>query len=152
MQYLTHGWLPWTPAEILESALFREDVREMVIVKDIELYSMWSQPYATVLFGKAHIAYIPNGYINRFEQDSPCGWRFSRRLQVQEKADHTDTGIDQAIPESAGCCRGHWSLSPVHDDAGVSKQNSVTTTSAFTVNWKKWNPGEFMKLISSRLH
>lgn len=151
MQYLTYGY-SMNANEILESALFREDVSEMVIVKDIELYSM-CEHHMLPFYGKAHIAYIPNGYITGLSKIARVVDVFSRRLQVQERL---TTQILEAIKQSLNPLGVAVVIEASHlcmMMRGVSKQNSVTTTSAFFGEFEKNETrSEFMKLISASLH
>lgn len=151
MQYLTYGYT-MNANEILESALFREDVSEMVIVKDIELYSM-CEHHMLPFYGKAHVAYIPNGYITGLSKIARVVDVFSRRLQVQERL---TTQILESIKQSLNPLGVAVVIEASHlcmMMRGVSKQNSVTTTSAFYGEFEKNETrSEFMKLISSRLH
>lgn len=151
MQYLTYGYSMDANA-ILESAIFREDVSEMVIVKDIELYSM-CEHHMLPFYGKAHVAYIPNGYITGLSKIARVVDVFSRRLQVQERL---TTQILTAIKESLNPLGVAVVIEASHlcmMMRGVSKQNSVTTTSAFFGEFEKNETrSEFMKLISARLH
>ena len=151
MQYLTQGYELDAKA-ILESAKFHEDVSEMIIVKDIELYSM-CEHHMLPFFGKAHIAYIPNGYITGLSKIARVVDVFSRRLQVQERLTEQilhaikDTlnpvGVAVVIEASHLCMMMR----------GVSKQNSVTTTSAFSGAFEaNETRGEFLRLITNRLH
>ena len=151
MQYLTQGYQLDAKA-ILESAKFHEEVSEMVIVKDIELYSM-CEHHMLPFFGKAHVAYIPNGFITGLSKIARVVDVYSRRLQVQERLTHQilsaikDTlnpyGVAVVIEASHLCMMMR----------GVSKQNSVTTTSAFYGEFEKNETrSEFMKLISAKLH
>lgn len=150
MQFLTHGY-DLNPTELLKEALFAEDYSEMVLVKDIELYSL-CEHHMLPFFGKAHIAYIPDGYIVGLSKIPRVVDAFSRRLQVQERLTH----------EILNCI--HDALKP-HGVAiviearhmcmmmrGVQKQNSVTTTSAFTGEFRKEETrSEFLTLISTKL-
>ena len=151
MQYLTQGYSQDAKA-VLESAKFHEDVSEMVIVKDIELYSM-CEHHMLPFYGKAHVAYIPNGYITGLSKIARVVDIYSRRLQVQEtltqqiltaiKETLNPFGVAVVIEASHLCMMMR----------GVSKQNSVTTTSAFFGEFEKNETrSEFMKLISSKLH
>jgi GTP cyclohydrolase I len=151
MQYLTNGYGQDANA-ILASAKFHEEVSEMVIVKDIELYSM-CEHHMLPFFGKAHVAYIPNGYITGLSKIARVVDVFSRRLQVQERLTHQimmsikDTlsplGVAVVIEASHLCMMMR----------GVQKQNSVTTTSAFWGEFEKNETrSEFIRLIGSRLH
>jgi GTP cyclohydrolase I len=151
MQYLTHGYQMDAYA-ILNSAKFHEEVSEMVIVKDIELYSM-CEHHMLPFFGKAHVAYIPNGYITGLSKIARVVDVYSRRLQVQERLTHQimmaikDTlhplGVAVVIEASHLCMMMR----------GVQKQNSVTTTSAFWGEFEKNETrSEFIRLIGSHLH
>jgi len=151
MQYLTYGY-SMDANRILESALFREDVSEMVIVKDIELYSM-CEHHLLPFYGKAHVAYIPNGYITGLSKIARVVDVFSRRLQVQERLTQQ---ILSAIKESLNPLGVAVVIEASHlcmMMRGVSKQNSVTTTSAFFGEFEKNETrSEFLKLISASLH
>lgn len=151
MQYMTQGYLQDANA-ILESAKFHEEVSEMVIVKDIELYSM-CEHHMLPFFGKAHVAYIPNGYITGLSKIARVVDVYSRRLQVQERLTHQ---ILTSIKESLNPIGVAVVIEATHlcmMMRGVSKQNSVTTTSAFFGEFEKNETrSEFMKLISSKLH
>ncbi len=138
--------------EILNSAKFTEDVSEMIIVKDIELYSM-CEHHMLPFYGKAHVAYIPNGYITGLSKIARVVDVYSRRLQVQERLTQQildaikDTlnpvGVAVVIEASHLCMMMR----------GVQKQNSVTTTSAFDGEFmKNATRSEFLKLISADLH
>ncbi len=150
MQFLTHGY-QLDAKEILESAKFHEDVSEMIIVKDIELYSM-CEHHLLPFFGKAHIAYIPNGYITGLSKLARVVDVYSRRLQVQERLTHQ---ILTAIRESLQPLGVAVVIEASHlcmMMRGVQKQNSVTTTSAFFGEFEKNETrSEFMKLISAKL-
>ena len=151
MQYLTHGYQQDAYA-ILESARFHEEVSEMVIVKDIELYSM-CEHHMLPFFGKAHVAYIPNGYITGLSKIARVVDVFSRRLQVQERLTHQ---IMMAIKETLHPLGVAVVIEASHlcmMMRGVQKQNSVTTTSAFWGEFEKNETrSEFISLIGSRLH
>ncbi len=151
MQYLTQGYNMDAKA-ILNSAKFHEDVSEMVVVKDIELYSM-CEHHMLPFYGKAHVAYIPNGYITGLSKIARVVDVFARRLQVQERMTQQildaikDTlnphGVAVVIEASHLCMMMR----------GVSKQNSVTTTSAFFGEFEKNETrSEFLKLITHKLH
>ncbi|MFN8265189.1 MAG: GTP cyclohydrolase I FolE [Chitinophagaceae bacterium] len=150
MQYLTQGYEMDAKA-ILESAKFHEDVSEMVIVKDIELYSM-CEHHMLPFFGKAHIAYIPNGWITGLSKMARVVDVYARRLQVQERL---TTQILEAIKESLNPQGVAVVIEAQHlcmMMRGVQKQNSVTTTSAFSGEFQKQaTRSEFMKLISAKL-
>jgi GTP cyclohydrolase I len=150
MQFMTQGYQQDAIA-ILNSAKFHEQISEMVIVKDIELYSM-CEHHMLPFIGKAHIAYIPNGWITGLSKIARTVDIFSRRLQVQERL---TVQIMDAIKESLDPLGVAVVIEAKHlcmMMRGVSKQNSVTTTSAFYGEFEK-NPtrSEFLKLISAQL-
>jgi GTP cyclohydrolase I len=151
MQYMTQGYQMDAKA-ILESAKFHEDVSEMVIVKDIELYSM-CEHHMLPFFGKAHIAYIPNGYITGLSKLARVVDVYSRRLQVQERL---TTQILEAIKDSLNPLGVAVVVEAQHlcmMMRGVQKQNSVTTTSAFSGEFQKQaTRSEFLKLISGKFN
>lgn len=146
MQFLTQGY-EQDAGEILKSALFKEDYSEMVIIKDIELYSL-CEHHLLPFFGKAHVAYIPNGYVVGLSKIPRVIDVFARRLQVQERLTHEILhAIDDALKplgvavviEAAHMCMMM---------RGVQKQNSSTTTSAFTGEFKNLETrNEFLSLI-----
>ncbi|GAL89269.1 GTP cyclohydrolase I FolE [Jejuia pallidilutea] len=146
MQFLTQGY-EQDPVEILTSAMFKESYNEMVIVKDIELYSL-CEHHILPFFGKVHIAYIPNGYIVGLSKLPRIVDVFARRLQVQERLTEqildciNDTlkpqGVAVVIEASHMCMMMR----------GVQKQNSITTTSGFRGQFEKIETrNEFLKLI-----
>ncbi|WP_159023149.1 GTP cyclohydrolase I FolE [Formosa sp. L2A11] len=150
MQFLTQGY-DLDAAEILKSAMFKESYNEMVIVKNIELYSL-CEHHMLPFFGKAHIAYIPNGHIVGLSKLPRIVDVFARRLQVQERLTKqildciNDTlkpqGVAVVIEASHMCMMMR----------GVQKQNSVTTTSGFRGQFEKIETrNEFLKLISADL-
>ena len=151
MLYLTQGYNMDANA-ILESAKFHENVSEMVIVKDIELYSM-CEHHMLPFYGKAHVAYIPNGYITGLSKIARVVEDYSRRLQVQERLTEQ---ILNAIKESLNPLGVAVVIEASHlcmMMRGVSKQNSVTTTSAFFGAFEKNETrSEFLKLITNKLH
>src|SRR3954466_546679 len=151
MQFMTQGYHQDAVA-ILNSARFHESISEMVIVKDIELFSM-CEHHMLPFIGKAHIAYIPNGYITGLSKIARVVDVFSRRLQVQERL---TTQILDAIREALNPLGVAVVIEAAHlcmMMRGVQKQNSVTTTSAFGGEFEKNETrSEFTKLISSRLH
>jgi GTP cyclohydrolase I len=151
MQFLTHGY-DIDPAEILKSAMFAEDYRQMVIVKDIEVYSL-CEHHLLPFFGKAHIAYIPDGYIVGLSKIPRLVDAFSRRLQVQERL---TTDIRNCIQETLNPLGVAVVIEAQHlcmQMRGIQKQNSVTTTSAFTGEFlEDKTRAEFISLIGSRLH
>jgi GTP cyclohydrolase I len=150
MLFLTHGYELDAKA-ILESAMFKEDYSQMVVVKDIEVYSM-CEHHMLPFFGKAHIAYIPNGYVVGLSKIPRVVDAFARRLQVQERLTNEirDCIHNTLQPYGVGVvieCR-HLCMSM----RGVQKQNSVTTTSAFTGEFlKEKTRTEFLNLISAKL-
>lgn len=150
MQFITQGY-QMNAVDILNSAKFHEDISEMVIVKDIELYSM-CEHHMLPFFGKAHIAYIPNGWITGLSKLARVVDTFSHRLQVQERL---TTQILEAIKESLNPLGVAVVIEAKHlcmMMRGVQKQNSVTTTSAFYGEFEKHTTrNEFVKLVSSRL-
>ena len=151
MQFLTQGYHVDAKA-ILNSAKFHENISEMILVKDIEVYSM-CEHHILPFFGKAHVAYIPNGYITGLSKIARVVDVFSRRLQVQERL---TTQILDAIKETLNPLGVAVVIEASHlcmMMRGVQKQNSVTTTSAFWGEFEKNETrSEFTKLISSRLH
>jgi GTP cyclohydrolase I len=150
MQYLTQGYNQDAKV-IIESAKFHEDVSEMIIVKDIELYSM-CEHHMLPFFGKAHIAYIPNGWITGLSKIARVVDVYARRLQVQERL---TTQILDSIKESLNPLGVAVVIEAKHlcmMMRGVQKQNSVTTTSAFSGEFQKNSTrSEFLKLIGSHL-
>lgn len=151
MQYITQGYHLDAHA-ILNSAKFHEDISEMVIVKDIELYSM-CEHHMLPFIGKAHIAYIPNGWITGLSKIARVVDVYARRLQVQERL---TTQILGAIKETLNPLGVAVVIEAQHlcmMMRGVQKQNSVTTTSAFDGEFmKNATRSEFLKLISSKLY
>ena len=150
MQFLTQGYYQDASA-ILKSAMFKESYNEMVIVKDIEIYSL-CEHHILPFFGKAHIAYIPDGHIVGLSKLPRVVDVFARRLQVQERLTHDilecinqtlkPKGVAVVIEASHMCMMMR----------GVQKQNSVTTTSGFRGQFEKIETrNEFLKLISSDL-
>jgi GTP cyclohydrolase I len=151
MQFMTQGYEMDAKA-ILDSAKFHEDVSEMIVVKDIELYSM-CEHHMLPFFGKAHVAYIPNGYITGLSKLARVVDVYSRRLQVQERL---TTEILGAIKDSLQPLGVAVVIEASHlcmMMRGVQKQNSVTTTSAFYGEFEKNETrSEFLKLITATLH
>lgn len=151
MQFLTQGYSQDARA-ILDSAKFHEKVNEMVIVKDIELYSM-CEHHMLPFYGKAHVAYIPNGYITGLSKIARVVDVYSRRLQVQERLTNQilDAIKDTLHPQGVAVVIEASHLCMMM--RGVQKQNSVTTTSAFFGQFEKNETrSEFLKLISAKLH
>ncbi|MCH5598474.1 GTP cyclohydrolase I FolE [Niabella ginsengisoli] len=151
MQYLTQGYQLDAHA-IINSAKFHEDISEMIVVKDIELYSM-CEHHVLPFFGKAHVAYIPSGWITGLSKIARVVDVFSRRLQVQERL---TVQIMNAIKETLNPIGVAVVIEAKHlcmMMRGVQKQNSVTTTSAFDGEFQKNSTrSEFLKLISADLH
>lgn len=150
MQFLTQGYEQDAEA-ILRSAMFKESYNEMVIVKDIEIYSL-CEHHMIPFFGKAHIAYIPNGYIVGISKLPRVVDVFARRLQVQERLTEQilDCINDTLHPQGAAVVIEASHLCMMM--RGVQKQNSVTTTSGFRGQFEKIETrNEFLKLISERL-
>jgi GTP cyclohydrolase IA len=152
LHFLTNGYSK-DACKIINSAKFKEDYKQMVIVKDIDIYSM-CEHHMLPFFGKAHVAYIPNGYITGLSKIARVVETFSRRLQVQERL---TTQIRDCLQE----CLSPMGVAVVIEAQhmcmqirGVQKQNSVTTTSAFTgVFLEKLNTREeFVHLIGTKLH
>lgn len=150
MLFNTQGYTQ-DAVSILNSAKFHENISEMIVVKDIELYSM-CEHHMLPFFGKAHIAYIPNGYITGLSKIARVVDVFSRRLQVQERL---TTQILDAIKEALNPLGVAVVIEAKHlcmMMRGVQKQNSVTTTSAFFGEFEKYpTRNEFLKLIASDL-
>ncbi len=152
LQYLTHGY-DLDPAAILRKAMFKEEYSQMVLVKDIEMYSL-CEHHMLPFFGKAHVAYIPNGHIVGLSKIPRVVDAFARRLQVQERLTNEirdcihntlkPLGVAVVIEASHLCMQMR----------GVQKQNSVTTTSAFTGIFldDHRTREEFIKLVSAKLH
>ncbi len=150
MLFNTQGYCQDAVA-ILNSAKFHEEISEMIVVKDIELYSM-CEHHMLPFFGKAHIAYIPNGYITGLSKIARVVDVFAKRLQVQERL---TTQILDAIKEALNPLGVAVVVEAKHlcmMMRGVQKQNSVTTTSAFSGEFEKIpTRDEFLKLISAHL-
>jgi len=151
MQFLTQGY-DLNGEEILRSAMFREDYSEMVIVKDIEVYSL-CEHHILPFYGKAHVAYIPNGYIVGLSKIPRVIDVYARRLQVQERLTHEVLHCIQNTLKPLGVAvvmEAHHMCMMMR---GVQKQNSVTTTSAFTGEFRMAETrAEFLNLILTKLH
>ena len=151
LQFLTHGY-DLDPVAILNSAKFKEEYKQMVIVKDIEVYSM-CEHHMLPFFGKAHVAYIPNHYIVGLSKIPRIVDAFSRRLQVQERL---TTEIRDCIQNTLNPLGVAVVIEAQHlcmQMRGVQKQNSVTTTSAFTGEFENDRTRkEFISLISNNRH
>lgn len=151
MQYLTQGYQLDAKA-IINSAKFHEPISEMIVVKDIEVYSM-CEHHMLPFFGKAHIAYIPNGWITGLSKMARVVDVYARRLQVQERL---TIEIMNAIKETLNPLGVAVVIEAKHlcmMMRGVQKQNSSTTTSAFDGEFQKNSSrSEFLKLITADLH
>ncbi|MDX6183653.1 GTP cyclohydrolase I FolE [Flavobacterium sp. Fl-77] len=150
MQFLTHGY-ELDPLEIIRSAMFTEDHKQMIVVKDIEMYSM-CEHHVLPFFGKVHVAYIPNGKIVGLSKIPRIIDAFARRLQVQERL--TDQ-IRNCIQEALNPLGVAVVIEAQHmcmQMRGVQKQNSFTTTSSFTGAFEENKTrAEFISLISNKL-
>ena len=151
MQFLTHGYM-LNPQEILLSAMFKEDYKQMVIVKNIEIYSL-CEHHMIPFFGKAHVAYIPNGYIVGLSKIPRVVDAFARRLQVQERLTTQIKDCIQSTLKPLGVAVVIEALHMCMAMRGIQKQNSITTTSDFTGAFlKEPTREEFIHLIGSNLH
>ena len=151
MQFLTHGY-ELDAKKILQSAMFKEDYSEMVIVKDIELYSL-CEHHLLPFFGKAHVAYIPNGYIVGLSKIPRVIDVFARRLQVQERLTHEVLNCIQDTLNPLGVAIVIEARHMCMMMRGVQKQNSTTTTSAFKGAFENVETRmEFLNLISTKLY
>lgn len=150
MQFLTQGY-DIDPSQILKSALFKEEYHQMVLIKDIEVYSL-CEHHMLPFFGKAHIAYIPNGWITGLSKIPRLVDAFARRLQVQERM---TTEIRDCIQQTLNPLGVAVVIEAQHlcmRMRGVQKQNSVATTSAFTGEFEnETTRAEFMRLIAANL-
>lgn len=151
MQFLTHGY-DINPSEILESAMFSEDYSQMVLVKEIEFYSL-CEHHLLPFFGKAHIAYIPDGKIVGLSKVPKVVDAFSRRLQVQERLTNEIRDCIQNTLKPKGVAVVMEARHLCMQMRGVEKQNSMTTTSAFSGAFldSEKTRLEFMNLITSKL-
>ncbi|MBL4559617.1 MAG: GTP cyclohydrolase I FolE [Bacteroidales bacterium] len=149
MQFLTQGY-NGNPEEILKSAMFQENYRQMVIVKDIEVYSM-CEHHMLPFVGRAHVAYIPNGTITGLSKIARVVDAFARRLQVQERL---TTQIKDCIQNTLNPLGVAVVIEAQHlcmSMRGVQKQNAITTTSDFTGAFEKVaTREEFIRLISTK--
>lgn len=152
LQFLTQGY-DINPEDILKSALFHEEYSEMVIVKDIEIYSM-CEHHMLPFFGKAHIAYIPNGTIVGLSKLPRVVDAFSRRLQVQERLTIEIRDCIQKTLQPKGVAVVLECAHMCMQMRGVQKQNSVTTSSAFTGLFLSNDSTrkEFINLVQAKLH
>jgi len=152
LNFMTMGYSQ-NPCEIINSAKFKEDYKEMVIVKDIELYSM-CEHHMLPFFGKAHVAYIPNGHITGLSKIARVVEAFARRLQVQERLTMQIRDCLQDCLDPMGVAVVIEAQHMCMQIRGIQKQHSVTTTSAFTgifldnLNTRE----EFIHLIGLNLH
>ncbi|MHB8260143.1 MAG: GTP cyclohydrolase I FolE [Bacteroidia bacterium] len=151
IKFLTKGYAE-NPAEILKSAMFKEEYSQMVLVKNIELYSL-CEHHLLPFFGKAHIAYIPNGYIVGLSKIPRVVDAFARRLQVQERLTNEIRDCIQNTLKPLGVAVVIECNHLCMQMRGVQKQNSVSTTSAFTGAFLRDSTRkEFISLISTKLH
>lgn len=150
MQFMLQGY-EMNPVSILESAMFKEDYRQMVIVKDIEIYSM-CEHHLLPFIGKAHVAYIPNGYITGLSKIARVVDVFARRLQVQERL---TSQIKECIQDTLKPLGVAVVIEAQHlcmQMRGIQKQHSITTTSDFTGAFERVaTREEFIKLIGTKL-
>ncbi len=152
MQFMLHGY-GLNPAEMLRSAMFKEKYSQMVVVKDIEIYSL-CEHHMLPFFGKAHVAYIPNGKVVGLSKIPRVVDAFARRLQVQERLTNQIRDCLQDALEPIGVAVLIEAQHLCMQMRGVQKQNSVTTTSAFTGEFleSEKTRKEFMSIIESKLH
>ena len=152
MDFLTHGYRQ-DPKAILESALFHEDYKQIVVVKDIEIYSL-CEHHLLPFFGKAHIGYIPNGTIVGLSKIPRVVECFARRLQLQERLTTQIKNCLQEVLNPLGVAVVIEAQHLCMSMRGIQKQNSVTTTSEFTGAFLKNENTrqEFMHLIGADLH
>lgn len=152
MSFMNKGYAE-DPRAILTSAMFREEYRQMVLVKDIELYSM-CEHHMLPFIGKAHVAYIPNGYITGLSKIARVVECFARRLQVQERLTVQIRDCIQDVLNPMGVAVVIEAAHTCMSMRGVQKQNAVTTTSAFTGVFLSQHRTreEFITLISNNLH
>ncbi|MGQ8336685.1 GTP cyclohydrolase I FolE [Sunxiuqinia sp. A32] len=150
MQFLLQGY-DQNPEDMLRAAMFQEDYKQMVIVKDIEIYSM-CEHHMLPFIGKAHVGYIPNGYITGLSKIARVVDAFARRLQVQERL---TTQIKECIQDTLNPLGVAVVIEAQHlcmQMRGVQKQHSITTTSDFTGAFERVaTREEFIRLISSKL-
>ncbi|MFA6923228.1 MAG: GTP cyclohydrolase I FolE [Bacteroidales bacterium] len=152
LQFLTHGY-GINPEELVKSGMFKEKYREMVVVKDIDIYSL-CEHHLLPFIGKAHVAYIPNGYIVGLSKIARIVDAYARRLQVQERL---TSQIKECINNALKPLGVAVVIEAQHlcmQMRGIQKQNSVTTTSDFTGVFMKSNKtrAEFLNIIGSKLH
>ena len=151
-QFLTHGY-HLDPRKILETALFDEDYKQIVVVKDIEIYSL-CEHHLLPFFGKAHVGYIPNGKIVGLSKIPRIVDAYARRLQLQERLTAQIKDCLQEVLNPIGVAVVIEAQHLCMSMRGIQKQNSVTTTSEFTGAFLKNENTrqEFMHLIGARLH
>lgn len=149
--FLTQGYLS-DPVEILNSAKFREDYKEMVIVKDIDIFSL-CEHHIIPFIGKAHVGYIPNKYITGLSKIARVVEAYSRRLQLQERLTMQIKDVIQKTLDPLGVAVVIEAQHLCMQMRGVQKQNSVTTTSDFTGAFRRESTrAEFINLIGAKLH
>ena len=149
--FLTQGYSQ-KPEDIIKSAMFHEDYKQMVIVKDIELYSL-CEHHVIPFVGQAHVAYIPNGRITGLSKIARVVEAYARRLQIQERLTYQIRDCIQNTLEPLGVAVVIEAQHMCMQMRGVQKQHSVTTTSAFTGEFLKSSTREeFIHLIGSKLH
>jgi GTP cyclohydrolase IA len=150
MQFLLQGY-DMDPVKILQSAMFKEEYRQMVIVKDIEIFSM-CEHHLLPFIGKAHVAYIPNGYITGLSKIARVVDVFSRRLQVQERLTSQIKDCINSTLKPLGVAVVIEAQHLCMQMRGIQKQHSITTTSDFTGAFKSVaTREEFIKLIGTKL-
>jgi GTP cyclohydrolase I len=151
MAFMTKGYSE-DPRQILTSAMFREEYKQMVLVKDIEIYSM-CEHHMLPFIGKAHVAYIPDGYITGLSKIARVVESFARRLQVQERLTVQIRDCIQEVLKPMGVAVVIEAQHTCMQMRGVQKQNSVTTTSAFTGVFLSQHRTreEFITLVSNKL-
>jgi GTP cyclohydrolase IA len=148
LQFLTHGY-GLDPAEILRSAMFREEYQQMVIVRDIEVYSL-CEHHMLPFFGKAHVAYIPNGYIVGLSKIPRVVDAFARRLQVQERLTVEIRNCIEETLKPVGVAVVIEAQHMCMVMRGIQKQHSIAATSAFTGEFNSEKTrAEFMRLVTS---
>lgn len=151
MQFITQGY-SMDPEKIIKSAMFKEDYQSMVIVKNIEIYSL-CEHHMIPFFGKAHVAYIPNGYVTGLSKIARVVDAFARRLQIQERLTNQIKDCIQNTLNPLGVAVVIEAQHLCMMMRGIQKQNSVTTTSAFTGAFtKEATREEFIHLIGSKLN
>lgn len=152
MAFMTKGYSE-DPCKILTSAMFREEYRQMVLVKDIEIYSI-CEHHMLPFIGKAHVAYIPDGYITGLSKIARVVECFARRLQVQERLTVQIRDCIHEVLKPMGVAVVIEASHTCMQMRGVQKQNSITTTSAFTGVFLSQHRTreEFITLIGKKLH